>query len=171
MIAIVQPIERERPQWPVVLDAAPGAAHLLAELAGHRERADRVEEHVHLDPRAAALGQRGGDVAGRLAVFEDVLGVVDRPARAAYRGQLGREDLLTVQQDLHTIAADHRRPGVRAEGRRERRLLDVERWQLQMRTDTRAPRGDREQQGETHPRGPAARLHHILPSLISASML
>ena len=97
MVSVIHPIDRERAQRPIDLDAAAGAGHLLTEGGGHGERAHRVEEHVHLDPRATALGQRGRDVLRRLAVLEDVLGVVDRPAGTADRSNLGGEDLLAVE--------------------------------------------------------------------------
>src|SRR5438445_732826 len=108
-------------------------------------------EHVGLDPGPTALGERGGDLVGLRAVFEDVLGVIDRPARLANHRELGREDLLAVQQDLHSVTADDGRPGVGAEGRRERRLLDVERRQLEMWRDSRTTHDQGEKQGETNP--------------------
>ena len=152
MIAIVHPIDGERAQRPEALDPAADAFHRLAKLRGHRQRAHGVEQHVDLDAGRATLGQRPGDLLGGLAVLEDVLGVVDGATRAANQRDLRRKDLLAVQQDLHAVAADDSRARVRAERGRERRLLDVERRQLEVGWYAGAPRGDGEEDDKAHKR-------------------
>ena len=68
--------------------------------------------------------------------------------------QLQTVDVLVAKNDIglgHSVTADDGRPGVGAEGRRERRLLDVERRQLEMWRDSRTTHDQGEKQGETNP--------------------
>jgi hypothetical protein len=99
VIPVVVSIEGEGPQRPERLDATSGLGHLGAKLARHGECADSVQEHVDLNARAAALGDRGCDFFGGLAAFEDVLRVVDGSTGAPDHCQLRGEDFLTVEQD------------------------------------------------------------------------
>ena len=110
-----------------------------------------------LTPRDSAPRSAAAMSSRRLAVLEDVLGVVDRPAGAADRGNLGGKisspfSRISTRLPPTTVVPVYA-PRVAANAR----LLDVERRQLEVRRDTRAARGDREQQSEAHPCEPAAR--------------
>src|SRR4029453_13458339 len=118
MISVVDPIEGEGTQRPVVLHAAPGLGHRVAMLGGHGERPHGVEKYVDLDAGAAAFRERLANLLGRLAILEDVLGVVDASPGAADNRELRREDLLAVEQNVDTVAADDRGSRIAAERRR-----------------------------------------------------
>ena len=156
MVPEIDAVEGEGAQRPICLDAAAGFCHRGAMLGRHSERAHRVEQHADLHTRTAALRERARDVPRRLAVLEDVLGVGDRPPGFTDGGQLGRKDLLAVQEDAHPVAADHAGPGVSAESRRERGLRHVERGKLEVGRDTRARGHEDEHEGESEPCRPTA---------------
>ena len=105
MVAVVDAVEGERAERAEGRDLAARLGQALAVIGGHRDRADRVDQHVHLDARAAALGQRLRHIVGGLPVLEHVLGVVDRLARGPDGLELRREDLVAVQQDVDAVAA------------------------------------------------------------------
>jgi hypothetical protein len=132
-------------------------------LARHGERADGVQEHVDLNTGAAARRERRRDFLGGLAVLEDVLRIVDRSPGAPDHRQLGREDPLAVEQDVHAVARDHRSSRVSAERRRERGLPRLEMRQLEVRRHARAADEDDEQGGEA-----ALDAHDVSPSMVGS---
>src|SRR6185436_6767552 len=85
------------------------------------------------------LGEGLRGVGGGRALLEHILGVGDALARRADGRDLGREDLIPVQEHLDPVAGHHRVTGVRDEGGAEGGLSHLERGQLQMGLDVAAP--------------------------------
>ncbi len=139
MVPLVHALERPGPERPVEHDLAAGLLHLLAILRGNREGAHRVEQHVHRDAGPAPLGQGLRGLGRGRAFLEDVLGVGDALAGGADGRDLGREDLIAVQQHLDPVAADDGVAGVGHHGGPEGRLPHLERRQLQVGLHARAP--------------------------------
>ncbi len=147
MIPVVGPIDRPRGQRAVGHDLAPRLRHPVAVLRRHQEGAGRVEEHVHLDPGPAALRERLSGVGGGRALLEDVLRIGDGLAGGLDRRELGREDLLAVQQDVDPVTSYHRPAGVPDERGAERGLRDLEIRQLDVGRDVAAAGQQGEQAG------------------------
>jgi len=112
-----------------------------------------LHQHVDLDPCATALGEGLGGVGRGRAFLEDVLRVGDALARGADEVELGREDLVAVQQHVDAVPADDRAARVPDQGGPERRLRDPEVGDLQMGLDVPASARQEEggQQWEYHP--------------------
>src|SRR5687767_9610812 len=68
VVAIVVAPDRQPPDRPERLDAAPGALHRLPMRVLHRQRADAVEQHARDHARTATLGERLGDLRARLTL-------------------------------------------------------------------------------------------------------
>src|SRR5207249_12157234 len=80
----------------------------------------------------------------------EILGVGDRLVRALDRLDQSGKDLLTVEQELHTIAGDDGGRGVRFERREERRFAEPQVGQQQVRGDPDAA-AEQEQREQTSP--------------------
>ena len=74
VVSVVGASEGEWPDGPKGDDVTTCPRHDCRVLGGHLQGSDPIQEHVTLDPGAAALGQRLGDVAGYRAIFVAILG-------------------------------------------------------------------------------------------------
>ena len=174
MVPVVRAVDRPGRHRPVRLHLAARVGHPRRYSAGIWSEPTASSSTCTLTParQRSARARRGG--RGGLALLEDVLGVGDGPPGGADGRELGREDLLPVQQDVHAIARHHRRAGVRHQGGLERGLTHRERGELEVGLDVIAGRaqdqqGDRgEQSARESPE--AARAHSLRRTSIRSSV-
>jgi hypothetical protein len=124
VIAVIDPLDRQRIERVIRCHVAARAFHQRAVLVRHVLAADGVEQHVDADARAAALGERLGHLARGVTLLIDEIGERDRRLCGANRRQHGRKDLVSVEEYLRAISAHELGVGVRLERAEERRLAD-----------------------------------------------
>ena len=100
-----------------------GRLHLGDERLVHLLRADPVEQDVHLDAGARALGQGIGELLADRSRPVDVGLEVDRLLGAADRREHRREDPVAVDEHAVAVAVQHRRPEQHAHRVQELRVL------------------------------------------------
>lgn len=169
MIAVVHAIDRPRSERAIGDHLAAGPGHPVPILRRHQERADRIDQHVHLDAGPAALRERLRGVGGGRPLLEDVLRVGDGLAGGPDHLELGREDLLAIQQHLDAVPSDHRAAGESDEGGPERGLRDPQTGQIEVRLDVGAA-GQEDDQAGGGDDPPAPPPSHRAHSLRSTSM-
>ncbi len=101
-----------------------------------------IDQNLHLHAGAAAFGESLGKLVGDRAALIKILSISDAFAGAADRLKHCRKYLLPVEQEIHSIASDNRRVGMRGYGRKERRLAKDYGGDLIDVGDARAAGGD-----------------------------
>jgi len=104
VIAVVDLVDGEGAERAESLDLAARVDHALAIVPRHGQRPHRVEQYVDLEAAAAALSQRIGDLLRGLPLLPHVLRVVDRLSSGFDDSELGRKDLVTIEQHLDPVA-------------------------------------------------------------------
>jgi hypothetical protein len=115
VIAMVDPLDRQRIDGMVGGHVTARVLHQLPVLLRHAVATDGVQQHVDAHTGTAAPGQSLGHVARDVTFLIDEVGEGDRRLRLADRGEHRRKDLVTVQEDLRAVARHQRRVGMRLE--------------------------------------------------------
>jgi len=129
VVSIVTRSTENGAQRPEALDLAAGALHLLAKAPRASPARHRVESTLNLDA-PSNVGQRPGRYSWSSRP-RDVLGVVDGATRAAIKAIFAGKTLRRSIGISTRLPPNDGGARVRASVGRERRLLDVERRQLE----------------------------------------
>src|SRR5438552_2235920 len=105
MVAMVDPLDRDRIERVITRHVAAGLLHQRPVLARHALAADGIDQHVDADARARALGERVRHIARDIALLLDEVGEGDRLLRRADRPPHRRKDLLAVPHGVRGQAA------------------------------------------------------------------
>jgi hypothetical protein len=156
VVAVVRSRRKWNPQRPEERQRASGVAQPCLRVAGDPQRAEAVEQDVDGHAGATTLGEGIDEGGGHAALVPEVLLVGDRAPCATDGVELGRKDLVAVEQHVDRVTLHDGCVGVSFQRAGNGRVLDGERRYDPGRPQLRASGDD-----ERHARQPGDPANHV----------